>query len=328
MKYSIIVPVYNGEKTIGKCLESLVKQNYPKKDYEIVVVNDGSTDKTVDVVRKFHVLLISLKRNMGQIKAREIGANTAKFDQLAFINANCIPEKNWLAGAKKANYQPSIGGVMGDPRRSRTDRFFYLMRKKIYHPSNNPVFVSSRDFYKRGNASGNLFCSKQLYLKCLPRRKGKYINDDSELFYNLLKHKRILYRSDSKIYHFELTQISKIFRQWFHRGSVFADFHIIYTKKYLYHFFIALSVFVAALLVGLWRPTFFLYETIIAISLLIIIAVYFCEKWSDLKFFFQYFILVTFAAGLGIIRRMKRIFFLYFTLLIFVTIYIHKLYFS
>ena len=44
---SIIVPVYNGEKYIGRCLRSLLNQTYGKEKYEIIVVNDGSTDKQV-----------------------------------------------------------------------------------------------------------------------------------------------------------------------------------------------------------------------------------------------------------------------------------------
>ena len=52
MKISVIIPVYNEEKLIVSCLNSKLKQNYPKKDYEIIIVNDGSNDKTKESVQK------------------------------------------------------------------------------------------------------------------------------------------------------------------------------------------------------------------------------------------------------------------------------------
>lgn len=62
MNYSVIVPVYNGEKIIAKCLKSLVNQNYPRDSYEIVVINDGSVDKTAQIVKKFPARLINSEK--------------------------------------------------------------------------------------------------------------------------------------------------------------------------------------------------------------------------------------------------------------------------
>lgn len=50
MKFSIIIPAYNVEKYIGDCLGSLMNQDYPHSDYEIIIVDDASTDGTVSVV--------------------------------------------------------------------------------------------------------------------------------------------------------------------------------------------------------------------------------------------------------------------------------------
>ncbi|MDD5639057.1 MAG: glycosyltransferase [Candidatus Pacebacteria bacterium] len=76
MKVSIIVPVYNEEAMISSCLDSLINQNYPKKNYEIVVVNDGSTDSTLEIIKlkqkeaekkKIQFRLVNLKENSGRI---------------------------------------------------------------------------------------------------------------------------------------------------------------------------------------------------------------------------------------------------------------------
>jgi len=76
MKISIVVPVYNEEAMISSCLDSLITQNYPKKNYEIVVVNDGSTDSTLKIIklkekeaekRKIQFRLVNLKENSGRV---------------------------------------------------------------------------------------------------------------------------------------------------------------------------------------------------------------------------------------------------------------------
>ena len=53
MKVSVVVPVYNGEKTIGKAVDALLGQSLPHKEYEIIVVDDGSADGTLDVLKNY-----------------------------------------------------------------------------------------------------------------------------------------------------------------------------------------------------------------------------------------------------------------------------------
>ena len=66
-KLSVIVPVYNQEKYIARCLRSLVKQSMDRKEYEIIVINDGSTDKTSKILEQFleYITLIESEKNYG-----------------------------------------------------------------------------------------------------------------------------------------------------------------------------------------------------------------------------------------------------------------------
>ena len=59
-KLSVIIPVFNQEKYLGRCLRSLLNQTFPKEQYEIIVINDGSTDKTPFVLETFKNELITL----------------------------------------------------------------------------------------------------------------------------------------------------------------------------------------------------------------------------------------------------------------------------
>jgi glycosyltransferase involved in cell wall biosynthesis len=99
MKLSIIIPVYNEEHVIEKCLNSLSNQKY--KDLEIIVVDDGSTDNTVQAVENFiqnnSISTALLKQNhKGAGAARNLGAQKAKGEILIFIDADMTFDKIFL----------------------------------------------------------------------------------------------------------------------------------------------------------------------------------------------------------------------------------------
>ena len=90
MKVSIIVPVYNVEKYIDKCLDSLVNQTL--KDIEIIVVNDGTKDKSEDIIKKYmskYSNIVYLKKeNGGQGSARNYGLDCARGDYIGYVDSD------------------------------------------------------------------------------------------------------------------------------------------------------------------------------------------------------------------------------------------------
>lgn len=93
---SIIVPCFNEEKFIKQCLESLVCQNYPKEKYEIIVIDNGSTDNTLNIASEYDVITKSLdKGNVGAV--RNLGTKLASGQIYAFIDGDCIAPNNWLS---------------------------------------------------------------------------------------------------------------------------------------------------------------------------------------------------------------------------------------
>lgn len=83
MKVSVVIPTFNEEKVIGNCLNSLDKQNY--KDLEIIVVDDGSADKTLEVLSKFKILK---QDHLGAGAARNLGSKNANGEILVFVDAD------------------------------------------------------------------------------------------------------------------------------------------------------------------------------------------------------------------------------------------------
>lgn len=94
--FSIIIPVYNSEKYIVKCLESILKQNY--NNYEIIVVDDGSTDNSINLIKKINSNKIKIlsKKNGGLSSARNYGVKYANNDYIWFIDSDDYIEPNSL----------------------------------------------------------------------------------------------------------------------------------------------------------------------------------------------------------------------------------------
>ena len=93
MKVSVIIPTFNEEKVIRDCLESLLNQTL--KDLEIIVVDDASTDNTLEVVKKYPVKFLKQK-HQGSGEARNLGAKNAKGEILVFADADMTFDKKFI----------------------------------------------------------------------------------------------------------------------------------------------------------------------------------------------------------------------------------------
>ena len=98
-KFSIIVPVYNVEEYIDKCLKSIYNQTY--KDFEVIVVNDGTKDSSMEYVKKYDATIIN-QENKGLSAARNKGASKAKGEYIIFIDSDDYIEKDLLNEINKS----------------------------------------------------------------------------------------------------------------------------------------------------------------------------------------------------------------------------------
>jgi glycosyltransferase involved in cell wall biosynthesis len=109
---SIIVPVFNESNNLGECLNSLVCQDYPKNRYEVIVVDNGSTDDSVSIAKKF-TDKVFIKEEVKVGGVRNFGAKKAKGEILAFIDGDCVASEKWLSKAVEFLSHEMIGGVGG-----------------------------------------------------------------------------------------------------------------------------------------------------------------------------------------------------------------------
>lgn len=96
---SVVVPALNEEAVIGTCLESLARQSMPRDQFEVIVVDNGSTDDTEGVAKSFRdrLTLSVLRKTGAPVSAvRNRGADVARGEYLAFLDADCVAGRDWL----------------------------------------------------------------------------------------------------------------------------------------------------------------------------------------------------------------------------------------
>jgi len=93
-RVSVVVCAYNAERTMDQCLASLGVLNYP--DYEVIVVNDGSRDRTLEIAQSYGYCRIISQTNKGLSVARNVGAHAATGEIVAYTDSDCVADPDWL----------------------------------------------------------------------------------------------------------------------------------------------------------------------------------------------------------------------------------------
>lgn len=138
-RVSVVVCSYNGARTIRDTLEGLEAVDYP--DYEVIVVNDGSTDTTADIAREYNVKLISTE-NRGLSNARNTGWQAATGEIVAYIDDDAYPDPHWLKYLAWTFLHHDFVGVGGPNIAPAGDG---PIAECVYHAPGGPVHVLLTD---------------------------------------------------------------------------------------------------------------------------------------------------------------------------------------
>jgi glycosyltransferase involved in cell wall biosynthesis len=141
---SVVVPVLNGALSIGDCLTSLLRADYPEERREIIVVDNGSTDRTAAVIRR-HPVAYLLEPRRGPAIARNRGIAASRGAILAFTDADCLATTGWLREIVRGFDDERVGGVAGEilPFPPSTPAEHYAARLRHLSPERylrRPIF--------------------------------------------------------------------------------------------------------------------------------------------------------------------------------------------
>lgn len=197
---SVIVPIYNAEKYLNKCLASIVNQTY--RDLEIILVNDGSMDESLAICEKYKQadkrIVIVNKRNEGLVRARKDGIRIAKGEYITFVDADdwidiTTYEKVYTGKADIISY--GLTEEYENYSKNKTDKIEPgLYDKKRIHDQIIPNMLSSAIFFEFGMLP-NLVCKlikKSLLLETIDNVSDNVtIGEDVDFFF------RTVYRAES-----------------------------------------------------------------------------------------------------------------------------------
>lgn len=193
---SIVTPVLNAENTIKKCIESLIAQNYPKSRYEIIIVDNGSTDRTNYILRKYLKDIIVLKETIkGSYRARNTGILHASGKIVLFIDSDCVAGKNWINSMILSFEKSNKVKIVGGPVRALSKH--NLLQKYC------DIFCHSQEYYfkVRKLATSNMGIRKNKIMKAGLFNESLLSGGDFELCSRLIRNdQEIYYNPEALVY--------------------------------------------------------------------------------------------------------------------------------
>jgi glycosyltransferase involved in cell wall biosynthesis len=110
---SIIIPFYNAEAYIERCIAGLLAQDYPAGRFEIIMIDNNSPDRSVELVRRYPAVRLLHEPTQGAYAARNTGVRAARGRILAFTDPDCVPDRDWLTQLAGALEAPEVELVVG-----------------------------------------------------------------------------------------------------------------------------------------------------------------------------------------------------------------------
>ena len=278
MFYSVIIPAYNARNTIEKCMLALTNQSIPKENYEVIVIDDGSTDNTSDIVKRFPVRYI-YQSNKGPATARNTGAKEAKGEIILFTDSDCIPGKNWIEEMVMPFNNPEVMAVKGaykTKQRSLTARLAQIEFEERFEMLKKVESIDMVDTYSAAYRK-SVFLSLGGFDPSFPVAN----NEDTDLSYKMSRSGyKMVFNPDAIVYHLNHPDsVKRYARLKFWRGywrmvvyKRYPDKMLrdTYTPQTLKLQILFLFLFLTCLPFSWFRPNLLFYPAILCLILFIL----------------------------------------------------------
>ena len=166
MEISVIIPCRNGERHVAQCLESLLAQRFPAGEFEILLTDNASTDRTAEIARRYPRVKVVREEKLGSYAARNAAAREARGRILAFTDADCAADPDWLETIAGAMRDEGTVLLLGSRRFARAGIVLNAVadyeteRARMIYGQNDP-----RIYYAYTN---NLAVRREAFDRCGP----------------------------------------------------------------------------------------------------------------------------------------------------------------
>jgi len=209
---SIVIPCFNEAENIGKCIDSIRRQQY-NGEFEIIAVDNGSTDDTAKIIKNKGIILKYAERK-GPAPAKNEGIKKAKGNIIAFIDGDCIATKDWLKNIVSGFENSDVGCVAGSIKAMEDDNLSPLERfliKKGHLSQAQHIENSFLPFAATANAAYR----KEVFDKIGLFDQELLIGEDADLSWRmqLFTNYKLRYVPDAAVFHPYESRPNELFRQ-------------------------------------------------------------------------------------------------------------------
>jgi len=186
-RVSIIIPTYNEEKNIEECLDSIFNSNYKKNKLEVIVVDDGSTDNTLNVVKKYKKVKVIEQSHLGKVEALNLGASSSSYKFILTVDADTMLDKDCLKELLSPFLDRSVGATTGNNYVKNNKSLISAFQNVEYHFS-NLIRNSFSVVFKNGIwFSGSLACYRKEVLEKIGYFKKDTLAEDQDVALEIKK---------------------------------------------------------------------------------------------------------------------------------------------
>ncbi len=242
MLLSVVIAALNSENTIGRTLSSVFSNSLPSKEFEVIVVDNGSTDNTVEAAKRYPVKIFSCAKR-GQGAARNLGIVQARGEIICFTDSDVVVPENWLRKIlgffSICQHTDGVGGPVLAPTNGHLNNLQKLEGEIYARTHNFPTELVESKF---GDHIGSLYSANCAYRRDVLISSNGFDESgfdavDIDLCWRLiLKGKRLAFNPEIRVIHLGFSwSLKGVFRQQFRWGESRGKLNMRYPSTRAFH---------------------------------------------------------------------------------------------